>query len=62
MFIFQIFLAIFSIPIIWFWWSRRWYRELGDKIPGRNGLPLIGVAHKFFAIEAYGEIVCILSD
>lgn len=29
-------------------------RDLADKIPGHNGLPLIGVLYKAFAIEAKG--------
>jgi hypothetical protein len=53
----QIILTIVFVGFIRFWWKRRKFRELADKIPGPNGLPLIGVIHKAFGLNATGEIV-----
>jgi hypothetical protein len=58
MIIFQTIIFILFIVIFWVWWSRRSFRALANKIPGSDGLPLLGFAQKFVGIAAVGE--CIL--
>jgi hypothetical protein len=56
MFILRLIFASVVVAVCWFWWSRRRFRELANRIPGPKGLPLIGNVHKFFAIKGTGII------
>jgi hypothetical protein len=60
--IIQIILSFCIVGFIQFWWNRRRFRELADKIPGPKGLPIIGVIHEAFGLNATGEIVELMSD
>lgn len=44
-----------------FLWKRRRFNELAQKIPGRDGLPFIGILHKF-AFRNYKDYLQVVSD
>jgi hypothetical protein len=52
----QVLLFTFVIAGLGVWWSRRSLRRLAAKIPGPDGLPLIGLGHKYFLTQGKGRI------
>jgi hypothetical protein len=37
------------------WLNRSSFENLAGKIPGHEGLPFVGVLHKFFGVKSKGE-------
>nr|QFR37025.1 cytochrome P450 4G189 [Forficula auricularia] len=44
-----------SLYIFYYWFSRRRLNEMASKIPGLDGFPVLGVAHRFFG-KTHDEI------
>lgn len=45
---------IVLVTIFGFWWKRKPMRDLADKIPGHDGVPVMGMLFYFFTLEAKG--------
>lgn len=51
----DLFVLILTVSLVW-WWRRKPLRDFAAQLPGLDGLPLIGILHKFYGIDSEGKV------